>query len=145
LKVPPRSIGVILLAALAVISLCVSSGQAVHGSDDGGGSRGIPPPELEGPWYLDDRTLDSIGTGNKLLFRALVADASGVANVTVEHWRGKEWPHGEDPLDLVSGNSTEGLWEVCIQVSPDSLESIRYRFHAVDIHGNKNWTSEKAI
>ncbi len=145
LRVSLKIIGVMLIAAIAVGSLCASSSPATEGSADGGESRGIPPPELDGPWYLDDMTLSSIGTGDTLRFQVQMTDVSGVANVTVEHWRGKEWPHKEDVMALTSGNLTEGVWKVDIPVPSDSLGSIKYRFHAIDIYLNKNWTSEKVI
>jgi hypothetical protein len=145
LRVSLKSVGFMLLAAMALVSPCASSGPGTEGSDDGGECRGIPPPELDGPWYPADMTIGSIGTGNDLLFQVQVTDASGVYNVTVEHWQGKAWPHNENVLTLASGNLTDGVWEVSIPVPPDSLISIRYRFHAIDIHLNKNWTPEKAI
>jgi len=93
------------------------------------------------PLLADDMTLSTATTGDDLVFSVNATDNIELADVWVEYWFGDSPTHFNDSMS----NPTDDLWNLTIALPPDSLETLHYRFYALDTTGNNAMTQARNV
>jgi hypothetical protein len=91
------------------------------------------------PFFGEDLTPSTATTGDPLTFSINVSDNLEVMSVHVEYWI------GTGPRFNLTTSNSGTIYSTTITVPSDSLERIRYIFHAVDASGNWAHAVEKEI
>ena len=103
------------------------------------------PMGSEPPVIGPDRTPSTATTGDQFEFNVTVADADGVADVTVEHWRGASTSHTRVTMTRVLGDAMNGTYSFSMLMPPDSIADLSYTFSANDTGGDHNATANKKV